>query len=107
MLPSKNRLSLSSAKAKLANGKRVTSNEFQIIGKKEKGIFKTATIVSKKVAPKAVDRNRIKRLISESVRASLGKIKFEGVLIIIAKQNIAKFKKAAVEEKLLKLIAKL
>ena len=107
MLPSKNRLSLSKNKTNLLAGKRVESDQFRLIARREKGIFKTATIVSKKVAARAVDRNRIRRLIAEAINTNLGEIEFQGFLIVIAKQNIAEFKKNQIESKILKLIEKL
>lgn len=107
MLPSKNRLSLSKNKTNLLAGKRVESDQFRLIARREKGIFKTATVVSKKVAARAVDRNRIRRLITEAINTNLGEIKFQGFLIVIAKQNIAEFKKNQIESKILKLIEKL
>jgi len=107
MLPAKNRLSLSKNKTNLLAGKRVESDQFRLIARREKGIFKTATIVSKKVAARAVDRNRIRRLIAEAISTNLGEIEFQGFLIVIAKQNIAEFKKNQIESKILKLIEKL
>ena len=107
MLPFKNRLSLSGFKTNSLGGKRVENEQFRLIAKREKGIFKTATVVSKKVAARAVDRNRIRRLITEVIREHIGGIKFQGFLTVIAKQNIAKFKKNQIESKILKLIDKL
>lgn len=107
MLSAKNRLSLSRTRLNLVQGQRVEGKELRVIGKRESGIFKVAIIISKKVAPKAVDRNRIKRLVSEAVRTNLDKIKFEGNLIIIAKENIARYKKSDIQDKILMLIDKL
>ena len=107
MLPFKNRLSLSGFKTNSLGGKRVENEQFRLIAKREKGIFKTATVVSKKVAARAVDRNRIRRLVTEAIHTNLDKIKFQGFLIVIAKQNIAEFKKNQIESRILKLIEKL
>ncbi len=107
MLPSKNRLSLSNNKTNLLAGKRVESDQLRLIARRENGIFKTATIVSKKVAARAVDRNRIRRLVAEVIATNIEQIKFQGFLIVIAKQNFAKFKKNQIESKILKLIEKL
>jgi len=107
MLPSKNRLSLSIDKQDLLKGKRVAGGQFQIIGKKHQGILKIATVVSKKVAKRAVDRNRIKRIISEAIRPNLGSIGFEGTIIIIVRQNLAQFKSAEIGGILMKLISQL
>ena len=105
MLPSKNRLTLSFGKS--LKGKRIEVAEFKVVLDPKKGILKATTIVSKKVAKKAVDRNRIKRLISESIRQNLEKINFEGSLVFIVKKNIAGLKKNQIEDKILKLITKI
>src|SRR3989344_3506430 len=107
MLPFKNRLSLSGFKTNSLGGKRVENDQFRLITRREKGIFKTATVVSKKVAARAVDRNRIRRLVAESIHTNLGGIKFQGFLIVVAKQNIAEFKKNQIEGKILQLMEKL
>ncbi len=57
-------------------------------------------VVSKKVAPKAVDRNRIKRLIKESLRSmDLGKS-----LKIIVKKNVADAKMLQIKDELAALL---
>ena len=105
MLPAKNRLKLTFKVP--FKGRRLTSEEFIAVANKKKGVFKSAVVISKKVAAKAVDRNRIRRLVTESIRTNLGDIKFEGELIVIVKKNIANLKKHQVEQKVLELIAKL
>ena len=107
MIELKKSLSLSGFKTNSLGGKRVENEQFRLIAKREKGIFKTATVVSKKVAARAVDRNRIRRLVTEAIHTNLDKIKFQGFLIVIAKQNIAEFKKNQIESRILKLIEKL
>lgn len=59
-------------------------------------------VISKKVAPKAVDRNRIKRLFMEAAR----KIQLKGELVIIVKENIKDFKMHQVEKLLIEKIRK-
>ena len=107
MLPPRNRFSLSRDKISLRAGKRVENDQLRLVAKSEEGFFKVAIVVSKKVAARAVDRNRIRRLITEVIREHIGGIKFQGFLTVIAKQNIAKFKKNQIESKILKLIEKL
>ena len=59
-------------------------------------------VVSKKVAPKAVDRNRIRRLFMEAAR----KIQLTGELVIIVKENIKDLKMHQVEKLLIEKIRK-
>ena len=75
------------------------------IFRKEPKIFKTAIIITKKVAPRAVDRNRIRRIISEALREKIGKTEDE--LVVIVKKNIAHFKKQEVSTIIERLINKL
>lgn len=103
MLPSKNRLNMSK-KFNQAEGKKVLSEEFVLVSYSRPNSFKLAVTVSKKVAPRAVDRNRIKRLVGESLRHQSI---YNGELIIIVNKNIANLKKNQVEAKLIKLFKKL
>ena len=107
MLPKKNRLILSRYTDYPKGKKRISTSGFELIAQSRKGVLKTAIVVSKKTAKKAVERNRIKRLISERIRKNLDNIKFEGKLAIIVKENIASLKQAQIEEKIVKLINKL
>lgn len=105
MLPSKNRLKLSFSKNnKTWQGQRLTSGEIQLVVNPKKNTFKVATIVSKKVAPKAVDRNRIKRLVSQAMGEDQS---FQAEVIVIVKKNIASLKKNQVKAKLTGLLQKL
>lgn len=58
-------------------------------------------VVSKKVAPRAVDRNRIKRLIKEAIRQIMTE---NYSLKIIVKKNVADAKMAEVANQLSALI---
>ncbi len=100
MLPAKNRLNLSKNKFP-KNGKRVrlTGEEFDIFFEKSDD-FKAAVIVTKQVAKKAVDRNRIRRIITEALRD----MDIKGELVIKVKKNIAGQKTNQVKEKLLALL---
>lgn len=60
---------------------------------------RTRIIVTKKIAPKAVDRNRIKRLFLEALRALNFK---EGGLVIFLNKNIADAKMQKIKEMLTK-----
>ena len=104
MLPAKNRLKLSFSKNKgIWKGPRITSDELQLIIEPADSAFKVATVVSKKVAPKAVDRNGIKRLVAESLRDQNRKAQ----IIVIVKKNIAHLKKNQVKDKLTRMLQKL
>lgn len=105
MLPSKNRLKLSFFKNnKIWQGQRLTSGEIQLVVNPNKNTFRVATIVSKKVAPKAVDRNRIKRLVAQAMGENQS---LQAEVIVIVKKNIATLKKDQVKAKLTKLLQKL
>ena len=101
MLPAVNRLKLSNKNKILTGGKKISTSEFVLIQKGSGTTFKAASVVAKKVAPKAVDRNRIKRLIAQAL---LGQKGMKGNLIIIVKKNIASLKMQEVRNKLVKLL---
>lgn len=88
MLPIKNRLNLSRSSKQQFIGKKFESKHFKLVFKKGDHL-KAAIIVSKKVVPRAVERNRIKRIISEVLRTQL---KIKGEVMIIVRENIAKLK---------------
>lgn len=52
------------------------------------GGFNLHIVISKKIVPKAVERNRIKRIIKVAVRS----LKKEGDFLVIVKQNISGLK---------------
>lgn len=56
--------------------------------------------VSKRIAKKAVDRNRIRRIIKEAIK----RLKLEGELAIIVRRNLTNLKTQEVEQILNKLI---
>lgn len=104
MLPSRNRLLLKHNKRHVFEQKLEDSVFTLLFKRREFGILLAAVTVSKKVAPKAVDRNRSKRLIAESLK---DKLKIQGDLIIKVNKNIANFKKDEVASKLDALIKRL
>lgn len=105
MLPAQNRLKISHEfKNRFSGTKRASSEEFLLIAKRKQAGFKLAVIISKKVAPKAVDRNRAKRIVSEALR---GQSVFFGELLVIVNKNIAGLKTEEVYKKLSPLLAKL
>jgi len=68
------------------NGKGVQSNEIfvKVRPNKEEGV-RIGIIVSKKVAQKAVDRNRIRRILSEALRAHIHNIKQERDIVLVVR----------------------
>lgn len=105
MLPARNRLNLSLEDAKnRPPGKKLSSQELILVFRQGSPVFKAAVTVSKKVAAKAVERNRIKRLITHALKA---KQNLKGEWFVIVKKNIAHLKMSEVSSKLDKLFAKL
>ncbi len=96
MLAKKNRLILS--KRNPTNlAKRIESGSFVLKFKSTQGPFKAAIVVSKKVAKKAVDRNRIKRTISEAIQKTIVP---NLDLVIIVKENIKSKKSPEIKSEL-------
>ncbi len=53
-------------------------------------ISKFSVVVSKKVAPKAVDRNKLRRRIFDCIHRNLNSLKTNIVCIVIVKNNVTK-----------------
>ena len=91
MLPAKNRLNLAARKnVPKALSEKIISENFVLTFQKTEEDFKAAVVVPKKAAKKAVDRNRIRRIIQEAVK-ELGFKK--GNVIIFVRKNMAELKK--------------
>lgn len=104
MLPLKNRLLLKNNKRKELT-QRVTGHWFTLLfNKKDEKSLSAAIIVSKKIAPRAVDRNRIKRMVSESLK---NKLETGTDMIIVVKKNVADLKNNEITEKINDLFNKL
>jgi len=104
MLPARNRANPSLYRKGKIEGTKIADDDFRLTFFKKPRVFKVAVIVSKKVAKKAVDRNRIKRLIYEALRTS-GLI--AGELVINVNTNLSAAKKVQIEVKLSRLLKKL
>lgn len=103
MLPVKNRLPQTIIRERF--DKRVSDSVFTLLfNKMARPSLQAAVIVTKRTAPRAVDRNRIRRLVTESLK---DKLNLGGNLKILVKTNIANLKKDAVESKLTDLLKKL
>ena len=85
-------------------GKKVTSEDLDLIAKNKEEGLKLTVSISKKVAARAVDRNRIKRIIKESMRSNTG---FKGEVLIIVKKNLSHLKMPEIRVKLENLFKKL
>lgn len=93
MLPSTNRLNLPLSTKE--RGKKIPGKSFTLFFKRQQGVFRASVIVSKKVAKGAVARNRIKRLVLESLRGWMTKI--QGKLLVVVKENLSQLKKQEVD----------
>jgi ribonuclease P protein component len=90
MIPSKNRLKKErDFQQVIRNGKYLSSDLISIkFFSNSIGTTRIGFIVSKKISKKAVLRNRIKRILRESTRRYLDKIKEGYDIIIIAKEKM-------------------
>ncbi len=90
MLSKKNRISNRQLLKKLyEKGKQYKNNNFifKFLPSIEP-ISKFAVVVSKKVAPKAVDRNKLRRQIYDCIHKNIDLLKTDIVSIIIVKSNV-------------------
>ena len=85
--------------------RRVIGEDFDLLLKEKIVGSGIGIVITKKVAPRAVDRNRIKRLIRESAREVEGKL--DGNIVMVVKKNFAGYKKEQVVSKINEIIAKL
>jgi len=92
MLNKKNRISNRQLIEKLFEKGRLYKNTYFIFRflPSAEPISKFAIIVSKKVAEKAVGRNRLRRQASEAVRLNIPMLKTNIVSLVIAKPNAEK-----------------
>lgn len=79
----------------LSDNNKVVSQNFLIWSTNERE--KLRVVVSKKVAPKAVDRNRIKRIIKEAIK---NLEPYKGSIVIIVKNNVENLKTQTVQAEL-------
>jgi len=87
MLPKKDRISLKSEFEDIKqDGKRFSTQLFTLVFLKASE-SKFGVIITKKVEPKAVKRNRLKRIVFESFRINKGKLK-PGKYLLLCKRQI-------------------
>ncbi len=74
----------------LKNGRKVQSENFGVFFRKREDldIPKFAFVVSKKISRLAINRNRVKRAMSESVRRNIGIIPVGLDFVLLAKKSI-------------------
>ena len=90
MLPKTYRLPTSRFRSVFRQGKRIhTDDLIYVIQKTTEKVSRFAFVVSKKVAKRAVDRNRIKRMLRESIHTLLPSIQPGYDVVFIAKKNFA------------------
>ena len=105
MLQAKNRLRLLPYKNKENfKGQRVSGDDLVLVYQKNEPVFKATCVITKKIAPKAVDRNRIKRLILRALVSQTGR---NVKAVVIVKKNIASLKAGVVEREIEELFKKI
>ena len=77
------------------------------LSRKDKEVTRFAFIVSTKISKKAVQRNRIKRLLADSVKVLLTKIKKGYDIIFLAKRRIIEVGKDEVNSEVKKALEKI
>ena len=85
--------------------RQVIGEDFDLLLKEKIIGSGVGIVITKKVAPRAVDRNRIKRLIRESVREVEDKL--DGDIVVVVKKNFAGYKKEQVASKINEIVAKI
>lgn len=101
MLPAKYRLQKFS---NLKTAKRISSQNFELV-QKAGTEPKLGVVVTKKVAKKAVDRNRIKRMIHEALKEEI--VNLPSPLVIIVKANLSAQKMPEIKNDLLGMLKKI
>ena len=101
MLPAQYRLQKFS---NLKTVKRLRSQNFELI-QKTGNEAKLGVVITKKVAKKAVDRNRIKRMIHEALKEEI--VNLTSPLVIIVKANLASQKMPEIKNELIAQLKKI
>lgn len=91
MLPRENRLTEKSDFAKVLKSGRITGGAFLSIAvhRGDGSVPKIGFIVSNKISKKAVERNRLKRLMRQAIKPNLANIEDGARLVFLAKRNAA------------------
>lgn len=104
MLPHSHRLPKEAIRTTLRHGTRIMSETLQIFYKKTTGPARFAIIVSTKIDKRATARNRMRRIISESLRHLLPDLPDMDCVITVRK-NIAKSTQTEMETMLAALLS--
>jgi ribonuclease P protein component len=106
MLPRQNRIPSQVIAQLFKSGIKTYSNELVIsVGKSDTSIPRFAFLVTKKISKLAVTRNRIKRLLRESVWHLIGKFKSVDVVFMV-KKDISNLSESEVEKLVESLVRK-
>lgn len=101
MLPKTNRLQKNEFSLVLQKGMIIQTPLFGVAYlKKDNDLPKFGFIVSKKISKKSPERNRIKRLLREVTRKSLGKISNGFLFVILAKRRAVGAKYEEIQKEL-------
>lgn len=105
MLPDKNRLKGSLVFDEVKKqGKMYQSDTFGILVRKREDDEPTrfGIVVSNKISKKAVERNKVKRMLRKVIRKKLGKIKDGFDVVVLANKGLLKAEADDLEEELTK-----
>ncbi len=106
MLPSPHRLPAIEVNTVLRNGHRISSDTLQLSWKpNDANVFRCAAVVGVKVSKKAVERNRVKRLIRESIHHALSSLS-SGDAVFVARKGLVGKSQIEVEAIVRELLAK-
>ena len=108
MLRKENRLSQRSDILRVKEeGKLINASLLSLLvyKNKDKELKRFGVIVSKKISKRAVDRNKIKRLIMEALRINLDKIEGGSEILFLVRKNILGKKYDEVEKEIKKVLA--
>ena len=106
MLPKPNRLPTSKFLNVLKRGRRINVPEMSVVYEKQDNNSRFGFVVSAKVSPKAVTRNRVKRLMRESVQHLLGRVVKGYDYVLIARSGIQNSSQKEVEKEIISLLQK-
>ena len=106
MLKRENRIRSKKEFFEIKNKGRVSYSPFfgWLFNKENDELKKFGFIVSKKISKKAVDRNRIRRILSEIIRKNLDKFENGTRLVFLTKQEILGKKTEEVESEIKKFL---
>jgi ribonuclease P protein component len=108
MLPKQNRLPRTAFSMVLKTGFRIHSPDITCVSVKTTDpVSRFAVVVSKKIAKRAVDRNRIKRLVREAIHHLLPAMKSGFDCVFITKNNFAEKEESVVEKDIKGLLVKI